>query len=443
MKESSRYNEFLSFLFCAFLFSYMLMGCAQQTGNSSKTSSSQYDITVKDDSLFISTSKKGTQRLLYSIMGKASKSKSFSGKIAIDMKRLACEDGHLLMEYSYNIAKTGVLPMRFTIGKKLDTTVMVKYNRDVFAKGSSSRIVSGPCLKLVPKSVTESQEKEIKKWLYNRGTYAEDDFIHIMAIISNWLSESSFNDFMPEDGKTIPVLSSLDDVHYRIHTDIKADYYSLFATADYSRIKQFISENISNNFAYSEKNPNSAFHCWSISRNNGVMVIFLIATNKDWTTKIIPVGLVGVDDIAPDISTSDGVISKGTPHYTLIMPGHKDLVLREIDTRITLPPDIPDLSGWVNVSTGQFQGNNAQFTISFGGDVKAMIIKREIHSSHSWMEPDHKIISFIDQRSPIHFTYELDLNIGDNYIPITVVDERGNSSDISYHIKMVRIKDND
>ena len=39
-----------------------------------------------------------------------------------------------------------------------------------------------------------------------------------------------------------------------------------------------------------------------------------------------------------------------------------------------------------------------------------------------------------------YFTYELDLTVGDNYIPITVKDKRGNVTEYSYNIKMVPVE---
>ena len=115
-------------------------------------------------------------------------------------------------------------------------------------------------------------------------------------------------------------------------------------------------------------------------------------------------------------------------------------IIKELNSRILLPSDSQDISGWVHISTGQFRGDNAQFTISFGGDVESMTIKREIHRSYSWLSPGTKTIQLSGQTSPIHVTYALDLGIGDNYIPITVKDKRGNVTEYSYHIEMVQVE---
>ncbi len=116
------------------------------------------------------------------------------------------------------------------------------------------------------------------------------------------------------------------------------------------------------------------------------------------------------------------------------------IMLNELNARISLPADIPETDGFVFIETGQFRGDNAQFSITYRGDVESMTIKREIHRSYSWLRPGSKTITFTNQKSPIHLTYALDLAIGDNYIPITVKDKRGNVTEYSYHIEMVQVE---
>ena len=54
------------------------------------------------------------------------------------------------------------------------------------------------------------------------------------------------------------------------------------------------------------------------------------------------------------------------------------------------------------------------------------------------MRPETKTIKLVDLESPYHFTYALDLGLGDNFIPITVRDLRGNDTTFNYKITMVK-----
>lgn len=58
-----------------------------------------------------------------------------------------------------------------------------------------------------------------------------------------------------------------------------------------------------------------------------------------------------------------------------------------------------------------------------------------------WLKPETKTIVLEDKKSPYRFTYELDLGIGDNYIPITVLDKYGNKTEYSLNIPMVAVED--
>ena len=96
------------------------------------------------------------------------------------------------------------------------------------------------------------------------------------------------------------------------------------------------------------------------------------------------------------------------------------------------------------IATNMFRGNTANFQLGFSGDVQSISIKREIHRSYMRysLKPETKLITLENKKTPYHFTYELDLGIGDNYIPIKVVDKIGNVAEYSYKISMVQVENN-
>lgn len=408
--------------------SLIVISCGQKSWS---THGFDYGVDVNGDTLIINSSTNISQTLSYSVSGKPFMTKTFTDSIKLNMLELIKENKEHINEYAYTIATTGNIPIRFTIGHQLDTTVKVPVDVSSTFTSNETKIISGPCLKLRLKRVSNSQEVNIKKWLFNRGTHADDDTIHKMAQIVNLLTTSLYDEYIPEEGKEIPVLSSFKDAQYKITTDIQADYYYLFAATEYSEINDFIAEVVAQNFQYAEKNPSVSFSCFRPTHKGGLLTIFLIAINNDWNRTVIPLGVVAIDNIKPNIFTSAGGLLNYEPTK------NNQNFIKELNTLVVLPENAPIISGSVDISTGQFRGNNAQFTISFSGDVESMTIKREIHRSYSWLKPGTKTISFLGQTSPIHFTYELDLGIGDNYIPITVKDKRGNVANYSYHIKMV------
>ena len=98
------------------------------------------------------------------------------------------------------------------------------------------------------------------------------------------------------------------------------------------------------------------------------------------------------------------------------------------------------ITGSLIIFTNQFRGNDAQFEILWKGDIKEITVTREVRRNYSWNKPGSKTILLTDKKSPLHFTYNLDLGIGDNYIPIEVMDLAGNISTYSLHIPMVSVE---
>ena len=110
-----------------------------------------------------------------------------------------------------------------------------------------------------------------------------------------------------------------------------------------------------------------------------------------------------------------------------------------------VPVGLPNVQERVTISNGQFRGNDALFEVEFDPGIESISIKREIY--HDYMrysyKPETKTIRLSDKESPYRFRYILDLFIGDNYIPITVTDKFGNSTNYTYKITMEEVKDDD
>ena len=121
---------------------------------------------------------------------------------------------------------------------------------------------------------------------------------------------------------------------------------------------------------------------------------------------------------------------------------YSDIVLFKNRIFVTLPEKI-NITGNITIDTKNFRGDDAQFVVYWSGDVKSISMK-EYKGWNSWegKKEELKTINLTKLSSPYYFICRLDLNIGDNYIPITVTDFRGNKSHINFHIPMVSVKDN-
>ena len=132
------------------------------------------------------------------------------------------------------------------------------------------------------------------------------------------------------------------------------------------------------------------------------------------------------DDGSSILDTKD----KGTKSY-------------QIDSAIiNIPSNAPNIDGQLLLITKPFRGDHANFEVRFGGDIKSISIKREIHRRKYTLKPETKTILLENLATPYYFTYELDLGIGDNYIPIQVTDKMGNKTEFTYNISMVSVEDN-
>lgn len=271
-----------------------------------------------------------------------------------------------------------------------------------------------------------------------------DSLIINMNSILNQLDNSEYVIYTTEDD--IPIIKSFAGIRYNLSTNIKADYYYLLATDSEEELNEFIKEVSLNDFEMGETNMRNSVSCFRANEKGGYLTIFFIGLNKDWSKHIVPIGMVAIDNIKPSVlsdnSSVEAFLSSNSKNAQF-----EDLILYSKGIRIAMPNKYPKISGQIYISTNSFRGNHANFEFGLfeNGDIESISIKREVHRDYMKrvMKPETKTIKLSDKKSPYHFTYELDLGIGDNYIPITVTDKRGNKTNYTYKISMVQVEDND
>ena len=110
----------------------------------------------------------------------------------------------------------------------------------------------------------------------------------------NDLNKTNKNVYITND--EVPVLKNFSNTNYYVNTKIKADKYVLFAASSQKELDDFIEDVITNDFDLTTESVSTPMKCYRKLDSDGYKCIFLIAINKDWTTQIVPLGLVAIDN---------------------------------------------------------------------------------------------------------------------------------------------------
>lgn len=326
--------------------------------------------------------------------------------------------------------------------------------------GPYATLVSGKASPVHSLGKVDVKVEDLTRWLYFNDTYMDSESIQKFYNIVYDLSQFESSVYQIEQGASLPVLKNFKGLKYRIKSNIKADYYYLFATSEEQEVEEFVSEVISQGFPQAESNINNSLSCFrkaeatsgilSGYRNSGLRVLLLIAINNDWSKIIMPVGLVDLDNSGP-------LIIEGSDPLTDILEGRKiydpheslkDLQKKRntqsISDKLGINSNIifnkygfevirqNTYSETLYVKTGNFYGNEANFIFEKRGHVEAITIE---YGSTS------RTYNVKDKVSPFTINCWLPLNIGENHVTIKATDKLGNQSRHTHTINMVRVTD--
>ena len=333
------------------------------------------------------------------------------------------------IEIAY-IATSGLghfLPLNIKVSDYIDTTFL--FNIEPIEIPTNTSTINGTCAPLLLSSNDPNLEMEVKRWLYKRKENVGDYRIKDMLGIIRALNNSFFNQYITN--KDIPTVRDLSNCIYSVKSSMIADHYILCAFSTETELDLFIEETILNDYKNTSKSAGNNMMCYNAGHNNGYKCISLVGINNDWKYQLEPLGFVCLDNIAPDIND-----------YKSHDLSYNDIILFKNRIFVTLPEKI-NITGNITIDTKNFRGDDAQFVVYWSGDVKSISMK-EYKGWNSWegKKEELKTINLTKLSSPYYFICRLDLNIGDNYIPITVTAFRGNKSHINFHIPMVSVNDN-
>lgn len=262
---------------------------------------------------------------------------------------------------------------------------------------------------------------------------------------------SGYSEYSKVSGK-IPVVTSLQDKKFRISANITGSIFYLCACRSGQAIKKFVEEKISKGLKDAKHSIDEEFTC-SNKGSSGVNTIFLIAIDDNWKYTILPIGFIAIDDVAPELipkghDSHRRMRNRALGYYSNYPSSlfrstfakksstsesyseSKKLYVREMLVNV---PAIPSITSTVTISYGNFEGNdywgyNIPFYIDFSGDVQSVTIGN--HTINTLDIKDGDCVSLNIKN----------LHVGDNSLPISAIDERGNKSTSSLLISLVSIR---
>lgn len=398
-----------------------LVGC----NNVTSSKSSKVNAKIDGDVLVIDSDSTKTHTVQVSI-GKVSFSTSLRGGEEFNLMDSLKNHKDLHYELAYTLAQNkGLMDAHLSIPNKLDTTLQCqfKYN-DIW--GHSGQLTSGKFAKIVNTFDSENIDSELRRWVYrNKKVNIGDSLFNDMRLYLRDLSITTNTRFVTQG--TIPSVkeTELKGAKYKVSSDMVADNYFLFACDNDSDLDSFIEEMIARNMSDAEKSLDAPIGLFRMIGSSGTKCILLIGINNDWTSQILPLGVISVDSTAP----SYGLFSNSSESYTELEFPKRGFIIDVCNH--------PNVSGWWNVDSGNWQGYGTYlrvpFTFSWGGDVAKFTFDRG----------DGKIttINLEGKESPYHIDITCKIELGDNYYEVKAYDKLGNSSKYDYHIGAKEVKD--
>lgn len=350
------------------------------------------------------------------------------------------EDSYKVAYYLFN--NNNILNISVTCPRGIDTTFQYKFSLSEIKPIKVANVISGHCMGLYDVNYKRDFVKGIRQWLFKSHITPDDNMIVGMNNILRSMKRSGKNEYSPLSSN-IPIVSDISNMKFRFGIDMPGDYFYLysFPCKTGKPINSFIEKKITDNFSGASNTPNDLISC-SNRGDEGPNILFLVSIDKNWKYELLPVGLIIIDKDGPIIyQDAIGAYSFSTQMaYSEFIGGNdtswpKYTVINRQNMLVHIP-DIPSIDSYVSISTGHFQGDdyfgyNVPFNINTKGDVKTVRIANHIiNIDDSYYCKKNVRIKF---RS---------LHTGDNYIPVTATDIRGNTSKKNIHIRLVPIRNN-
>lgn len=353
------------------------------------------------------------------------------------------------IEVAYKLAKQNyIFDISIHTTRTSDTLFQYKYNTFDIKPINVVEVISGPCMGFYDENYKRDYHGKIRQWLFTNNLIPDSLVIERTNSILRQFNYSGKNEYRTLS-ESVPIVTSLTGLKYRFKAQLTGDYYYLYAYSCKSGIpiKSFVESKISNGLTDAHHTLDDEFTC-SNNGGSGPNVLFIIGIDKNWKYEALPIGIVVIDDIAPEISARRHMPTRDKRLYgdfsfynntsynnSSSLSWSKTITLPSQNMLINIP-DIPaSITSSVSVSYGDFEGNdyfgyNIPFYIYVYGDVQTVTIG------------SHKLNGNSIKNGECIRLHIKNLHIGDNSLPISATDSRGNKSNSSLSIPIVSIRRN-
>ena len=322
-----------------------------------------------------------------------------------------------------------------------DTTFIYKYKTFDIEPINVAQVVSGQCCGLYDVNYGRDYHGKIRQWIFKSNLTPDSAIIERTNSILRQFNCSGKNEYSVIN-EAIPVVTKLSGINYKFKVQLEGEYFYLYAYSCQSGtpINTFIESKIMNGLIDAHKSVNDFFSC-SNSGGSGPNVLFLIGIDENWKYVALPVGIVVIDDLAPQINAIGHIPTLFRKVYGYGNYSNSDssswpkyVTLKRQNIQINIP-EVSDLSSFVSVSYGDFEGDdyygfNIPFYVSVNGDVGYITIG------------PHKLDAHSIKNGECIRLHMKKLHVGDNSIPLSAIDSRGNKATCSLSIPIVTKRNN-
>lgn len=419
--------------------SHLLIGiCASGliACNRASVTPTKVEAIVADDAITISNESKQSVTLQVVIGNSINISKNIEANKKIPLLNLLKVNKDVYYDIALLLAQgNGDITMNLKLNEVLDTTITYHLKINDVSQ-YSAKVLTGSCANLSGIFDATNVEGDIIKWLFRKKSKnVGDETINKMRLFLQELNRTKYTEYVTRDA--IPVMTSFKGIDYAVSSDLIADNYYLFACKTEKEIEGFVEEMVSVKFDGATHTLNQRMPCYRGASSSGVLCMFLVGINNDWEYKAVPVGLVSIDNKKPISSLNKlGIMKKEEIN---------DMVLEKSKIKIKMPNKVPSITGYAFLETKEWGGNgisaNVNFSVTFSGDIKSLTIERSGNLA-KWVGKDTFVLDLQGKSSPHIFTYELHLEDGDNYVPITITDLRGNKTEFKFNVACTMTRNN-
>lgn len=427
----------LKFLICACV-SYILFSCSTEHIPSLPVIHYNSEIA---ELLIVQTDTMAQDTAIINIEGFYSKNFPIKDTIVLDLNKIVRKFNQT--EFAYKLA-TQNNKQEFSVqtSRTNDTVFTYFYKSKNIPPINVATVVSGNCVGLYDVNYKRNYRNHIRLWMFKNNLKPDSLLIENMNSLIRQFNFSGHNEYAKVSGNP-PILKTLKGTKYRFNVNVPGKYFYLYAAQNRDSINSFIEKKISEGLKDANLSTAEEFTCNQIGEC-GPNCLFMIGIDENWKYTLVPLGIVFVDNMAPNIFARgrrpnnrrySNYSYSGLAGSSFPSSWPSIIYLKNQNILVKLPEPSTPLTSSVSISYGSFEGNdylgyNIPFYIDANGDVQTIAVGS--------YELDARKI----KKGECIRLHMKGLHIGDNSIPLSAIDVRGNKSTSSLSISIVSLRKN-